>query len=146
MGLASSRVFRVVAPTADLALPAANTTTGVTQINVTHRSIDVTFFPAPGQRVDESSLTGAVTLSGAGAAGVAITGWSLGRGTTYAFTFSGNFQAGDVYVTIGGCATPRAPSRRRRRSTSSSTSRAPPSPTRWRRSAATSLARAATST
>jgi len=90
------------APTADLAHPVDGGSIPLATINVHERYIDVRFTDTGGSGLDLSTITDSgaeFTLSGAAASGVTVNGApTLVNGTTYRYSFTGDFGGGSVGV------------------------------------------------
>ncbi|MGB2820667.1 MAG: proprotein convertase P-domain-containing protein, partial [Phycisphaerae bacterium] len=97
-------------PTADLSHPANGSTIPWTTINMAERYIDVTFGDLGGSGLNTSTIVDTAqefTLSGSAAIGVAVDGSPAPiGGTTYRYSFAGDFGSGAVQVhfTPGGFA------------------------------------------
>ena len=105
-GTATLQVVDEINPTADLSHPTDGGSIDQTVINATERYIDVTFTDISGTGLDASTVTDGnaeFTVSGAAAFGVAIDGdATLVSGTTYRYTFTGDFGPGAVTVLFAG--------------------------------------------
>src|SRR5439155_10850257 len=101
VNLAQTQTFRVTAASAvraELAGALADGAAGATTLNTAH-AIDVTFFPAPGATLVESSLVAAFSVGGPTAIAVAGAPTRV-AGTTYRYTVSGTFAAGTYTLTF----------------------------------------------
>jgi hypothetical protein len=92
-------------PTAGLTHPGSGATIDQPTINVAERYIDVTYADLSGSGIKGSTITDAgdeFTLSGTAAGGVIVNGAATlvsGTTATYRYTFTGDFDIGDVTVT-----------------------------------------------
>ncbi len=97
-------VLSSVAPTAALAQPANGANVETPTINVDERYIDVTYADLSGSGLNTTTITDdgeEFTLTGAAASGVTVNGKAtLVSGTTYRYTFSGDFAGGAVGVSF----------------------------------------------
>ena len=93
-------------PTADLSHPTDGSTIPLVTINVDERYIAVTFDDQGGSGPNHSTITDSgheFTLSGAAAGGVTVSGSpTLDIGSTYRYSFSGDFGSGLVRVDFTG--------------------------------------------